>query len=83
LPVPNRAASTVALRCARRTGRYAATPIAHPELDASIRTEITNWNDDAKPFVWHKRVANAIAVSFFAVAAILTTPFVNSDESDG
>ena len=24
------------------------------ELDASIRTWITNWNDDPKPFVWHK-----------------------------
>jgi transposase len=25
-----------------------------PELVASIRTWITNWNDDPKPFVWHK-----------------------------
>jgi transposase len=24
------------------------------ELTASIRTWITNWNDDPKPFVWHK-----------------------------
>jgi len=24
------------------------------ELVASIRTWITNWNDDPKPFVWHK-----------------------------
>src|SRR5919197_34762 len=24
------------------------------ELSASIRTWITNWNDDPKPFVWHK-----------------------------
>ena len=25
-----------------------------PELVRSIRTWITNWNDDPKPFVWHK-----------------------------
>jgi len=25
-----------------------------PELVASIRTWITNWNDEPKPFVWHK-----------------------------
>jgi transposase len=25
-----------------------------PDLVASIRTWITNWNDDPKPFVWHK-----------------------------
>jgi transposase len=25
-----------------------------PELVASIRTWITNWNDDPKPYVWHK-----------------------------
>jgi hypothetical protein len=24
------------------------------ELVASIRTWITNWNDNPKPFVWHK-----------------------------
>ena len=24
------------------------------ELNASIRTWITNWNDDPKPYVWHK-----------------------------
>src|SRR5690606_4900068 len=24
------------------------------ELTASIKTWITNWNDDPKPFVWHK-----------------------------
>ncbi len=24
------------------------------ELVASIRTWITNWNDDPKPYVWHK-----------------------------
>jgi transposase len=24
------------------------------ELVASIRTWITNWNDDPKPFVWHR-----------------------------
>jgi hypothetical protein len=24
------------------------------ELVSSIRTWITNWNDDPKPFVWHK-----------------------------
>jgi hypothetical protein len=24
------------------------------DLVASIRTCITNWNDDTKPFVWHK-----------------------------
>ena len=24
------------------------------ELVASIRTWVTNWNDDPKPFVWHK-----------------------------
>jgi hypothetical protein len=24
------------------------------ELVASVRTWITNWNDDPKPFVWHK-----------------------------
>ena len=24
------------------------------ELDAAIRTWITNWNDDPKPFIWHK-----------------------------
>lgn len=24
------------------------------ELVASIRTSVTNWNDDPKPFVWHK-----------------------------
>ena len=25
-----------------------------PDLVASIRTWITNWNDNPKPFVWHK-----------------------------
>jgi hypothetical protein len=25
-----------------------------PDLVASIRTWITNWNDDPKPYVWHK-----------------------------
>jgi len=24
------------------------------DLVASIRTRFTNWNDDPKPFVWHK-----------------------------
>jgi hypothetical protein len=24
------------------------------ELVASIRTWIANWNDDPKPFIWHK-----------------------------
>jgi hypothetical protein len=23
-------------------------------LTASIRTRINNWNDDPKPFIWHK-----------------------------
>jgi transposase len=35
------------------------------ELVASIRTWITNWNDDPKPFIWHK-TANEILDSLAA-----------------
>ena len=31
------------------------------ELVASIRTWITNWNDDPKPFVWHKTADEILA----------------------
>jgi len=31
------------------------------ELVASIRTWITNWNDDAKPYVWHKSADQILA----------------------
>ncbi len=31
------------------------------ELVASIRTWITNWNDDPKPFVWHKTADDILA----------------------
>src|SRR5215207_7258532 len=35
-----------------------------PDLVASIRTWITNWNDDPKPYVWHKsadEILNSLA----------------------
>jgi transposase len=31
------------------------------ELVASIRTRITNWKDDPKPFVWHKTADEILA----------------------
>jgi transposase len=41
------------------------------ELVASIRTWITNWNDDPKPFVWHK-TADEILASLAAYCQRIT-----------
>ena len=41
------------------------------ELTRSIRTWITNWNDDPKPFVWHKS-ADEILESLAAYCARMT-----------
>jgi len=47
--------------------RPPAAAARHPalprELTASIRTWIQNWNDDPKPFVWHKTADEILRTS--------------------
>ena len=38
-------------------------PPLRPDLVASIRTWITNWNDNPKPYLWHKS-ANQIPAAY-------------------
>ena len=44
-------------KCERVNAPHGIKRAAHRsvrDLVASIRTWITNWNDDPKPYVWHK-----------------------------
>jgi hypothetical protein len=42
------------------------------ELVASIRTWITNWSDDPKPFVWHRPPTRSSTASRHIVSGLLT-----------
>jgi hypothetical protein len=35
-------------------GKWRSRFLVHRHLVATIRTWITNWNDEPKPFIWHK-----------------------------
>ena len=48
------------------------------ELVASIRTWITNWNDDPKPFVWHKTADEILDTLASACGAGCRAPWSSS-----